>query len=72
VTYGELFRAGKEIVTRLLAAIGTDGERWHHLIKALGHLHEAEFEAVVAHLRAPALRLFLLLTVPRSGAVSET
>ena len=58
VTYGELFRAGKEIVTRLLAAIGTDGERWHHLIKALDALPEAEFEAVVAHLRALGSRAF--------------
>ena len=58
VAYGELFRAAKEIAERLLTDIGTDGGRWHDLIKALDDLPQAEFEAVVARLRALGPRAF--------------
>jgi hypothetical protein len=58
VTYGELFKAAKEVIRRLLADVGTDGGRWHDLIECLAGIPGDEFQAIVGHLLTLGLQAF--------------
>ncbi len=51
VTYAELFRAEREIVTRLLADVGTVGQRWQDLIFKLDDVSTEQHDAIVQKLR---------------------
>jgi hypothetical protein len=58
VTYGELFKAAKEVVRRLIADVGTNGGRWHDLIERLAGIPRDEFQAIVGHLLTLGLQAF--------------
>ena len=47
VTYAELFAAEREIVSRLLHEVGTDGQNWADLINRIGTLQKPQHDAVV-------------------------
>ncbi len=47
VTYAELFAAEREIVSRLLHDVGTNGQNWADLINRIGTLQKAQHDAVI-------------------------
>lgn len=49
-TYGELWRAASEIVSRLLTDVGTDGSRWGDIIRRLSDLPGKEQNAITERL----------------------
>lgn len=50
VTYAELFQAEREIVSRLLADVGTDGRRWRDLVLKVDDVSREQHDAVVERL----------------------
>lgn len=52
VTYGELWAAEREILTRMLADVHHDGQRWKDLIAHLDDVHKEQHDAIVEHLLA--------------------
>ncbi len=47
VTYAELFQAEREIVSRLLADVGTDGRRWKDLVFKVDDVSKDQHDAIV-------------------------
>lgn len=47
VTYGELFQAEREIVSRLLADVGAGGNRWKDLVFKVDDVSKEQYHAIV-------------------------
>lgn len=52
VTYPELFQAEREIVTRLLTDVGTNGRRWRDLVFKVDDVSKEQHDAIVERLLA--------------------
>jgi hypothetical protein len=50
ITYAELWEAAREVVTRLLEDVGTDGRRWCNLIASVDDLPKEPHDAIVERL----------------------
>jgi hypothetical protein len=52
MTYAEIFQAEREIVSRLLADVGTDGRRWKDLVHKVDDVSKEQHDAIVERLLA--------------------